>query len=95
MVKLKFFKMVIISILTASSVLMAEDAGKSMCNIPAGVHSRSDGQSAKIASFSLSELELTHGEWTVVEGRVVGGKLTELKVTPEERRKDVQITVIP
>ena len=32
---------------------------------------------------------------TVVEGRVVGGKLTELKVTPEERRKDVQITVIP
>jgi hypothetical protein len=66
MVKLKFFKMVIISILTASSVLMAEDAGKSMCNIPAGVHSRSDGQSANIASFSFSALELTHGEWSAV-----------------------------
>ena len=28
---------------------------------------------------------------TVVEGKVLGGILTELKVTPEERRQDVEI----
>lgn len=28
---------------------------------------------------------------TVIEGKVVGGKITELKVTPESRRKDVKI----
>jgi hypothetical protein len=66
MVKLKFVKMVIITMLTASSLLKAEDAGKSMCHIPAGVQPRSDGQSAKIASFSLSALECTHGEWSAV-----------------------------
>jgi hypothetical protein len=66
MVKVKSFKMVIISMLIASSALMAEDAGKSMCSIPAGVHPSSDGQSAKIAGFSLSPLELTHGEWSAV-----------------------------
>ena len=43
---------------------MAEDAGKSMCPIP--VQPSSDGQSAKIAGFSLSALELTHGEWSAV-----------------------------
>jgi hypothetical protein len=28
---------------------------------------------------------------TVIEGKVVGGKIKELKVTPESRRKDVEI----
>jgi len=60
------FDMVAISILTASNVLVAEDAGKSMSKIPAGVETRSNGQSVNIDGFSLSALELTYGEWSAV-----------------------------